>query len=68
MDELEEPLVALGLVDNRQQVIKIVNEVDDDKSGFIEFGEFLGIIKGGKRNMKNGAHTNESTGAIFEFF
>mgnify|MGYP002480181079 CR=1 FL=1 len=68
-DELEEPLVALGLVDSWQQVMKIVEQVDDDKSGYIEFGEFLKIIKGGKRNMKNGQHsTSEQTGAIFEFF
>ena len=30
VDELEDPLIALGLVDNRQQVKKIVEMVDDE--------------------------------------
>jgi Ca2+-binding EF-hand superfamily protein len=47
VDELEDPLIALGLVDNRQQVQKIVQTVDDDGSEMIEFAEFLSIIKGG---------------------
>jgi Ca2+-binding EF-hand superfamily protein len=47
VDELEEPLIALGLLDTRQQVQEIVNEVDDDGSGMLEFEEFLKIIKGG---------------------
>ena len=41
VDELEEPLIALGLVDNRQQVQNIVQLIDDDQSGLIEFEEFL---------------------------
>lgn len=36
----------MGLVENRQQVQEIVDLVDDDGSGVIEFGEFLSIIKG----------------------
>ena len=32
VDELEDPLIALGLVDCRQQVQKIVQMVDDDGS------------------------------------
>lgn len=47
VDELEGPLIALGLVENRQQVQDIVDLVDDDGSSMIEFGEFLSIIKGG---------------------
>jgi len=49
VDELEEPLIALGLVDNRQQVQSIVQLVDDDGSEMIEFAEFLTIIKGGSK-------------------
>ena len=47
VDELEDPLIALGLVENRQQVQEIVDLVDEDGSQQIEFGEFLSIIKGG---------------------
>lgn len=32
MDELEDPLIALGLVENRQQVAQIVAMVDEDGS------------------------------------
>ena len=39
IDELEDPLIALGLVDTREQVEKMVKQVDDDMN--IEFKEFL---------------------------
>ena len=32
VDELEDPLIALGLVSNRYQVQNIVEEVDEDGS------------------------------------
>lgn len=48
--ELEEPLIALGLADNRKQVEEMIKLVDSDDSGQIEFEEFLGIVKGGKDN------------------
>jgi Ca2+-binding EF-hand superfamily protein len=39
-----DPLIALGLVDNREEVQNIVLEVDEDDTGKIEFDEFLGIL------------------------
>jgi type I site-specific restriction-modification system R (restriction) subunit len=45
-------LIALGLVDNMQQVSAIIEAVDDDGSGEIEFPEFLEIIKGGSKKAK----------------
>lgn len=45
--ELEEPLIALGLAENRQQVEEMIKIVDTDGSGQIEFEEFLEIVKGG---------------------
>ena len=65
-DELEEPLIALGLVDSRAQVDKIVMEVDDDGSGMLEFPEFLGIIKGGSNS--NDDASDDGSGAIYQFF
>ncbi|CAG9327407.1 unnamed protein product [Blepharisma stoltei] len=47
IDELMEPLIALGLAENRQQVKELFDAVDTDKSGQIEFDEFLAILKGG---------------------
>ena len=52
VDELEDPLIALGLVENRQQVQEIVDLVDEDGSQQIEFGEFLSIIKGGSNAVR----------------
>ena len=45
--ELEDPLIALGLVDNRLQVQQLIQLVDDDGSELIEFKEFLGLLKKG---------------------
>ena len=39
-----EPLIGLGLANNRVEIRQMIDEVDDDKSGFIEFPEFLKII------------------------
>ena len=49
IDELEEPLIGLGIANTREEVEEMVMAVDDDGSGMIEFEEFLGIIanKGG---------------------
>lgn len=44
MDELEEPLIGLGLADTKEEVEAMIDAVDDDKSGQIEFEEFLSII------------------------
>ena len=43
---LEDPLIALGLVNNRDEVEKIMKEVDDDGTQEIEFKEFLKIMRG----------------------
>lgn len=53
-NELEDPLIALGLVQDRQQVDEIIRKVDDDDTGEIEFQEFLKIISMGKRKPKAG--------------
>jgi len=45
IDELEEPLIALGLCETRDEVINIMKKVDIDGNGTIEFEEFLLILK-----------------------
>lgn len=55
VDELYEPLLALGLVESRQEVQELVNKVDSDCSGIIEFEEFLNVLKNAKTT--NGGNT-----------
>jgi Ca2+-binding EF-hand superfamily protein len=57
---LEEPLIGLGFADTREEVMDMINSVDDDGSGMIEFPEFLGIIKN--------SDGNEKTAKIYNFF
>lgn len=45
IEELEKPLISLGLCNTREDVKNILSEVDEDDSGQIEFKEFLQIIK-----------------------
>ena len=52
INELEDPLIGLGFAESWEEVQEIIDTVDDDGSGFIEFGEFLGIIKNSDSNEK----------------
>ncbi len=60
VDELYEPLLALGLVESRDQVMDLINKVDNDNSGIIEFEEFLNVLK----NAKDGQGEN----TLIKFF
>lgn len=44
IDELKVPLIGLGLVDSLKEVKDVIERVDEDGSGEIEFNEFLDII------------------------
>ena len=59
IEELEDPLIGLGFAENRKQVQEMIDAVDEDKSGQIEFGEFLGILKNS---------SDERTAKINKFF
>ena len=50
VEELEDPLIALGLADSREGVQKLVEMVDEDETGEIEFDEFLLIMRSIKKN------------------
>jgi len=56
-------LIALGLAESRQQVDDIVRSVDSDGSGWIEFSEFLEILKKDRVESKS-----ESKSAISQIF
>ncbi len=59
--ELEDPLIALGLALNRDDVVKLINAVDDDQSGQIEFAEFMKI-------MSSVSDDESDQSAIYVFF
>lgn len=72
IEELEDPLIGLGFAENRDEVQEMIDLVDDDGSGMIEFGEFLGTIKKYIGNsilgiIKN-SDGNEKTAKINKFF
>ena len=58
--ELQEPLIGLGFAETINEVENMVNQVDADGSGVIEFDEFLGIIKN--------ADKDQGTREITDFF
>lgn len=41
IEELEDPLISLGIAESRKDVSKIIASVDEDGTGAIEFAEFL---------------------------
>ena len=57
------PLIGLGLVDTVEEVQKLIERVDEDKSGEIEFNEFLKIILSfnGKKDAKDQRQNNVMT-------
>jgi len=59
-DELLDPFISLGIAENTEEVQAIVDSVDDDQSGQIEFKEFLKIIAG--------TQENKGDTAIIDFF
>ena len=60
IEELEEPLVGLGFAQDVSEVQNMIDKVDDDGSGNIEFPEFLDIV--------NGASHDEPEGGVNVFF
>ena len=60
VEELETPLIGLGFADSREEVENLINLVDVDGSGLIEFDEFLLVIKT--------TDQNEKTAKINKFF
>jgi hypothetical protein len=45
IDELEELLFSVGLFETREEIKALIDSVDEDRSGKIEFSEFLSMIQ-----------------------
>ena len=58
---MEHPLIGLGFAESRQEVQEMIDEVDEDGSGQVEFDEFLMIIK-------NSSDSNSKSSKITQFF
>tara|TARA_B110000285_G_scaffold99561_1_gene113402 strand:+ start:192 stop:587 length:396 start_codon:yes stop_codon:yes gene_type:complete len=56
LEELEDPLIGLGLAETTEKVKEIILKVDDD--GEIEFPEFLKIIKSPDQDKNSRLITN----------
>lgn len=52
IDEMKEPLIGLGFANTTKEVEHMIELVDEDGSGMIEFNEFLSIIKDSGENEK----------------
>ena len=50
VEELEEPLLALGLVGSREEVVALMSKVDKDNQ--ITFEEFLALMSSAKNTSK----------------
>ncbi len=57
---MKEPLIGLGLANNTKEVEHMIELVDEDGSGMIEFSEFLSII--------NDSGETEKTNLLRDFF
>lgn len=63
VDQLQEPFISLGLARSKEDVNELINSVDDDGSGRIEFNEFLRIIHNKSKKKDKG---NEKITTFFK--
>ena len=63
-DELEDPLITLGISKNKSEIEKILHSFKTHIPGKLSFEEFLSILNGNKIQKRNTA----SSTAILEFF
>lgn len=50
IQELENPLISLGIAESREDVIKIIESVTEEGEREINFTDFLSIINSSKNN------------------
>ena len=59
IQELENPLISLGIAETREDVIKIIESVTEEGEREINFTDFLSIIKSSK---------SDENSVLIEFF
>lgn len=63
VEQLKEPFISLGLANSKEDVNSLIDSVDDDGSGRIEFDEFLRIIHNKSKKKEKG---NEKITSFFK--
>ena len=63
VEQLKEPFISLGLANSKEDVTNLIESVDDDNSGRIEFAEFLRIIHNKSKKKEKG---NEKITTFFK--
>ena len=63
VEQLKEPFISLGLANSKEDVNTLIESVDDDGSGRIEFDEFLRIIHNKSKKKEKG---NEKITTFFK--
>lgn len=63
LEQLKEPFISLGLAYSKDEVNELIDSVDEDGSGRIEFDEFLDIIHS---NSKKKTVSNEKITTFFK--
>lgn len=63
VEQLKEPFISLGLANSKDDVNALIDSVDDDCSGRIEFDEFLRIIHNKSKKKEKG---NEKITTFFK--
>ena len=64
VEELEDPLITLGICKSREEVKEVLGSFNTQFSGRLNFEEFVNIVNGIKMQKKN----RVSSTAILEFF
>lgn len=69
VDELEEPLVGLGFANTRDDVDAMIKKIDgEDGDGYIEFAEFLQVLKADPGDANDDDEEEETAATISDFF
>ena len=56
IEELKRAIVSLGLEHSAEKILNLLSDLDEDKSGAIDFGEFLKLLGFYQKDMNDEEH------------